>query len=44
MPRKLKCETPQTVDGIATLPVGRSTWFKDPDGNTIGMIEFNAPA
>jgi len=27
-------ETPKTVDGIATLPVGRSAWFKDPDGNT----------
>lgn len=35
-------ETPKTVDGIATLPIGRSAWFKDPDGNTIGMIQFES--
>ena len=34
-------ENPKTVDGIATLPVGRTAWFRDPDGNLIGMIQFN---
>jgi predicted enzyme related to lactoylglutathione lyase len=31
---------PQTVDGIARVPVGRAAWFKDPDGNLIGMVQF----
>ena len=35
-------ETPKTVDGIATIPIGRTAWFRDPDGNLIGMIQFNA--
>jgi catechol 2,3-dioxygenase-like lactoylglutathione lyase family enzyme len=34
-------ETPQTIDGIATIPIGRAAWFRDPDGNLIGMIQFN---
>ncbi|HET8786735.1 MAG TPA: VOC family protein [Candidatus Limnocylindrales bacterium] len=34
-------ETPRTVDGIATIPIGRTAWFRDPDGNLIGMIQFN---
>jgi catechol 2,3-dioxygenase-like lactoylglutathione lyase family enzyme len=34
-------ENPKTVDGIATIPVGRTAWFRDPDGNLIGMIQFN---
>jgi catechol 2,3-dioxygenase-like lactoylglutathione lyase family enzyme len=33
-------ESPKTVDGIATLPIGRAAWFRDPDGNLIGMLEF----
>ena len=33
-------ESPKTVDGIATIPIGRVAFFKDPDGNLIGMIEF----
>lgn len=33
-------ETPKTVDGIATLPIGRAAWFRDPDGNLIAMLEF----
>jgi catechol 2,3-dioxygenase-like lactoylglutathione lyase family enzyme len=37
-------ETPRTVDGIADLPVGRAAWFRDPDGNLIGMIQFSAAA
>ncbi len=34
-------ETPKTVGGIADLPVGRAAWFRDPDGNLIGMIEMS---
>ena len=34
-------ETPKTVDGIATIPIGRTAWFRDPAGNLIGMIQFN---
>lgn len=33
-------ETPRTVDGIADMEVGRAAWFKDPDGNLIGMIQL----
>lgn len=33
-------ENPKTVDGIATIPIGRTAWFRDPDGNLIGMIQF----
>lgn len=33
-------ESPRTVDGIATLPIGRAAWFRDPDGNLIAMLEF----
>ena len=30
----------KTVDGIATTAgVGRSAWFKDPDGNTIALFQ-----
>lgn len=29
----------KTVDHIATTPVGRSAWFKDPDGNTIAVFQ-----
>ena len=31
---------PQTVDGIAQVPVGRAAWFRDPEGNLIGMVQF----
>lgn len=34
-------ETPRTVDGIADMGVGRAAWLKDPDGNLIGLIQFN---
>jgi catechol 2,3-dioxygenase-like lactoylglutathione lyase family enzyme len=34
-------ETPKTVNGIATLPIGKAAWFKDPDGNLIGLLEFD---
>ena len=26
--------------GFATFPASRSAWFKDPDGNLIGLVEF----
>jgi predicted enzyme related to lactoylglutathione lyase len=30
----------KTVDGIATTAgIGRSAWFKDPDGNTIALFQ-----
>ena len=35
-------ETPETVDGIARVPVGRAAWLRDPDGNLIGMVEIAA--
>jgi predicted enzyme related to lactoylglutathione lyase len=32
--------TLKTVDSIATTPgIGRSAWFKDPDGNTIALFQ-----
>jgi len=27
------------VDHVLTTPVGRSAWFKDPDGNTIQLVQ-----
>ena len=36
-------ESPRTVDGIADMEVGRAAWFKDPDGNLIGMIQLDRP-
>lgn len=36
-------ETPKTTDGVADLPAGRAAWFRDPDGNMIGLIEFAEP-
>jgi catechol 2,3-dioxygenase-like lactoylglutathione lyase family enzyme len=32
-------ETFKTVNHIVTSPIGRSAWFKDPDGNTIAVFE-----
>ena len=29
----------KTVDHIVTSPIGRSAWFKDPDGNTIAIFQ-----
>jgi hypothetical protein len=29
----------KTVDHIATTPIGRSAWFKDPDDNTIALFQ-----
>ncbi len=27
------------VDRVLTTPVGRSAWFKDPDGNTVALFQ-----
>ena len=32
-------ETFKTVDHIVTSAIGRSAWFKDPDGNTIALFQ-----
>jgi hypothetical protein len=29
----------KTVDGVASTAIGRSAWFKDPDGNTIAIFQ-----
>jgi catechol 2,3-dioxygenase-like lactoylglutathione lyase family enzyme len=29
----------KTVDHIATTPIGKSAWFKDPDGNTLAVFQ-----
>jgi catechol 2,3-dioxygenase-like lactoylglutathione lyase family enzyme len=31
----------KTVGGIARTPVGRSAWFKDSEGNIIGLAEID---
>ena len=33
--------TLKTVDGVARMPAGQAAWFKDPDGNLIGMFQFD---
>jgi len=30
----------KTVDSIAEVGPGRAAWFKDPEGNIIGLIDF----
>src|SRR5437879_897896 len=33
-------DTFKTVDHVVTSPgIGRAAWFKDPDGNTIGLVQ-----
>jgi hypothetical protein len=33
-------DTFKTIDHVVTSPgIGRSTWFKDPDGNTIAIFQ-----
>ncbi len=34
----------RTVDGIAEVGGNRVAWFRDPDGNVIGVIEFGGRA
>jgi catechol 2,3-dioxygenase-like lactoylglutathione lyase family enzyme len=36
-------ETPKTTDGVARMAFGHAAWFKDPNGNTIGIISFDEP-
>jgi catechol 2,3-dioxygenase-like lactoylglutathione lyase family enzyme len=37
-------ETPKTVKFIAQVGPARGAWFKDPDGNVLGVCEGPAPA
>ena len=37
-------ETPETIDGIATIGAGLAAWFKDPDGNVLAILQFDDPA
>ncbi|MEA2607939.1 MAG: hypothetical protein QOJ75_182 [Chloroflexota bacterium] len=36
-------ETPKTVNFIAQIGPARGAWFKDPDGNVLGLREGPAP-
>lgn len=36
---ELDMATIKTVDHIATTPIGKSAWFKDPDGNTLALFQ-----
>ncbi len=36
-------ESPKTVNGIATLGPARAAWFKDLDGNILGLREGPVP-
>ena len=33
----------KTVDGIARTPDGLSAWFKDSEGNIIGLVQLDRP-
>ena len=33
--------TLKTIDSVAQVAAGRAAWFKDPDGNVLGMIQFS---
>jgi catechol 2,3-dioxygenase-like lactoylglutathione lyase family enzyme len=37
-------ETPKTVNFIAQIGPARGAWFKDPDGNVLGLREGPVPA
>ena len=37
-------ETPKTVNSIAQVGPARGAWFKDPDGNVLGVREGPVPA
>jgi catechol 2,3-dioxygenase-like lactoylglutathione lyase family enzyme len=36
-------ETPKTEHGIGRVGAGKAAWFKDPDGNLIGVLQFDDP-
>jgi catechol 2,3-dioxygenase-like lactoylglutathione lyase family enzyme len=41
---ELDMGTIKTVDHVATVPgIGRSAWFKDPDGNTLALFQPEQP-
>lgn len=31
----------KTVDGIATVPAGRAAWFRDTEGNILGVVQLD---
>lgn len=31
----------KTENGIANSPVGKAAWFKDSEGNTLGIVQFD---
>ncbi len=33
----------KTVDGVVKTPVGRSAWFKDSEGNIVGLTQMDEP-
>ena len=37
-------ETPKTINFIAQVGPARGAWFKDPDGNVLGVRQGPAPA
>jgi catechol 2,3-dioxygenase-like lactoylglutathione lyase family enzyme len=37
----LDYDVPKTEQGIGRVGAGRAAWFKDPDGNLIGVLEFD---
>lgn len=36
-------EAPRTEQGIGRVGAGRAAWFRDPDGNLIGVLQFDDP-
>ena len=34
----------RTVGGIGRIGAGRAAWFKDPEGNLVGVLQFDPPA
>jgi predicted enzyme related to lactoylglutathione lyase len=36
---ELDMGTIKTIDHVATTPIGKSAWFKDPDGNTLALFQ-----
>jgi catechol 2,3-dioxygenase-like lactoylglutathione lyase family enzyme len=36
-------DTPRTDHGIGRVGAGQAAWFKDPDGNLIGVLQFDDP-
>ena len=36
-------EMPKTENGVAHMPAGTAAWFKDPEGNLLGIFQFDDP-